>query len=826
MPIDRALPQLVAALREHRCGVVTAPPGSGKTTRVPPALVDSGLVDGEVWVLQPRRLAARASARRVAQERGGRVGGEVGYQVRHDKAVSAATRIRFVTEGILVRQLVRDPFLPGVGAVVLDEFHERSLESDLALAMLAEVRATVRDDLLLVVMSATLDADPVVEFLAPCPRIDAEGQAFAVDVEYLAERGNGPAGVRAAVSRALTDTPGDVLVFLPGVGEIHACADELHGAPSLRGVDVLPLHGSLTPEQQDQAIAVGPRRRVVLATNVAETSITIAGVTAVVDSGLARTLRHDPSRGLDRLELTHISRASAEQRRGRAGRTAPGVCYRLWSKAEDRGLAAFDLPEIRRLDLAGLALQVRAFARRDPAEFGWFEPPDEAALRAADDLLQLLGAVRDGAVTALGEAMLRYPLHPRLARMMEEGRRRGMERSAAELAALLAERDLQRGAQAAADPFAQCALLHELEQSGFRAGVARGLDVDTRAARAVAKARDQLARGATDRVEPDAAALVKTMLAGFPDRVSFRDSALSADGVMASGRGCRLTMTDHENLGPLFLVLRVRDASTQKQPRALVSLACALQEEWLEEVFPGSLRDEERVELDAVRGAVVVRHRRCFGNLVLEQRVGGRPDPEQAAELLEAELRRDLWRHLGDQPELRELLARLAFVRRASPDSGIPDLGDAEVADAAAAACVGLTRLADVARAPIHDALLDALPGDARARLTRDAPVRVTLPSGRQAKVDYTSGPEPFVAARLQEFFGATTGPRLCSGRVPLLLHLLAPNHRPIQITSDLGSFWAQVYPRERGALRRRYPKHAWPDDPLTAAPESRPRRR
>ncbi len=830
LPVDEVLPALLAGLAQHGVCVLSAPPGSGKTTRVPGAIIDAGL-QGEVWVLQPRRLAARSAARRVAAERGSGLGDEVGYQVRFDTRAGKSTRIRFVTEGILVRQLVRDPFLPGVGAVVLDEFHERSLEADLALAMLTEIRETVREDLQLVVMSATLDNASVSAFLAPCGVVEADGRLHDVRVEHLPGRGELDARVSTAVRQALEETVGDVLVFLPGVREIAACQAALSEMAGRRGLLVLPLHGQLAPDQQDAAILSGDQRKVVLATNVAETSVTIEGVTAVVDSGLARVLRHDPGRGLDRLELTTIRRASAEQRRGRAGRTAPGVCYRLWSLAEERGMPAFETPEIRRLDLAGLVLQVRAFAGRDPGEFGWFESPEPQGLAQANELLELLGAVADGQVTELGHAMLRHPLHPRLGRMFEEGRRRGFPWAAAELAALLSEREIQGRQRGAADLLDTRSLLHQVEAAGFGEALGRRLGVDVRAARAVVRVRDQLARGGRDRAEPSDEDLIKMLLSAYPDRVSKRDNEQTVDGVMASGRGCRLTMQDHENLGDLFLSLRVRESGNRQQSRSQVSVACALREEWLSEVFPAGIREEESVEFDTKSAAVVVRKRTVFGQVALSERTGGRPDPSQAAAMLSEAVAKDPWRYLGAQEELRGFLARLHWLREqalltGSDDGGFPAIGDAEVVAAVAVAGIGSTRLSELVKVPILGVLQSALPPGIVRRVAMEAPERIELPSGRKARIDYSGGAEPFVAARLQEFFGLADTPRLAGGRVPLLLHLLAPNHRPVQITRDLASFWETVYPGVRSELRRRYPRHAWPENPQKAAPESRPKRR
>ncbi|HLU39879.1 MAG TPA: helicase-related protein, partial [Planctomycetota bacterium] len=603
LPIAPHLPAIVAAVRAHGVLLLAAPPGTGKTTLVPGALCDAG-IDGEVVVLEPRRLAARQAARRVAFLRGSALGGEVGYQVRHEQRVSAATRIRFVTEGILVRRLVDDPTLPGVGCVVLDEFHERHVEGDLALAMLKEVRATVRPDLRLVVMSATLDAGPLRAYLAPCAEHAVEAAYHPVRTEYLgggafvgardlAER------VREGVRRALQEGDGDVLVFLPGAGEIAAAADAIRDGVA-RGCEVIPLHGQLDGEDQDRALRPARTRKVILATNIAETSLTIEGVTAVVDSGLARVLRHDPGRGLDTLRVERISRANADQRRGRAGRTGPGRCYRLWSRAEETTMAAFPTPEVRRIDLAGPALEVRAFSGRPAAAFDWLEAPEPAALQRADELLLRLQAVdASGRITAVGRAMLGWPLHPRLARTMVAARAMGCARAASEVVALLAERELggrggaERGAPLSGDVLAQREAFRAARARDFAPGACRALGVDPDAARAVERARAQIARGEDhDRPGDDFDARLRAaVLHGFPDRVARRTHPTSREAVMVGGRGLTLPDSVQELDGELLVALRALET---RGARAGVGAYCAVDPERLAAL---GVADEEVVQL-------------------------------------------------------------------------------------------------------------------------------------------------------------------------------------------------------------------------------------
>lgn len=829
LPIDDALPAVQRALRTASTLLLMAPPGSGKTTRVPPALLEIVAAGQEVVVLEPRRLAARAAAARVAQELGVELGGLVGYQVRGDARTSRATRIRFVTEGVLVRQIVQDPFLEGTAAVCLDEFHERHLEGDLALAMLAESRATVRPDLRLCVMSATLDPAPLRAFLPGCEVVEADGRLFPVAVVHLQRATDEPLEivVRTAVEKALDETPGDVLVFLPGTGEIGRCEQALQNLARRRDVLVLPLHGRLEAAEQDRAIRPQSRRKVVLSTNVAESSLTIAGVTAVVDSGMAREMRFDRGRGTDVLQLERISLASATQRAGRAGRTGPGVCYRLWSAAEERGMPARTLPEVQRVDLSGPVLLVRAFAGRDPATFGWFEKPATDALLAADRLLADLGAIdgTSGALRPFGKALLQMPLHPRLAAVVQEGRELGCAFVAATAAVLLSDLD-QLGRDGAGDLHAAVDAFLYAEERGFPESLCREFGSWPQQARQMKLSRDRLlGGGGRDRGDAarDTSWLARCLLAGFPDRVARRSATGEArNAVMVGGRGVSLPAAadGHD------LVLALRLLETGRQQRSRVTLVVALQLADLEAVAPDALETVVTAELDEAGGRVVAVREHRYRDLPLRSSRGGELPAGRAAELLLPVVAAAPWQWLGEQKDLRRLLGRARWLAERMPDLGLPAWDDRAVAAAALELLGDRADLRSLRDADVGTLLLAGLSQPQRRALQQFAPDRIELPSGRAAVVDYTAPAGPTIGARLQEFFGLRAVGALAGGRVPVVLELLAPNHQPVQVTTDLPSFWANVYPQVRRELSRRYPRHSWPEDPLAANPEARPRRR
>ena len=888
LPIDELLPEVTSALRAGPALVVEAPPGAGKTTRLPPALLRAGLAGaGEVVVLEPRRLAARMAARRVAAELGERPGETVGWQVRFEDVSGPRTRLRFVTEALLTRRLLAGPDLPGVGVVVLDEFHERHLDGDLALALLARLAAR-RRDLKLVVMSATLDAAPVARFLG-APSLRSEGRAFPVQLEHLSPEDSArdlrlEERVASAVRRALRDEPdGHVLVFLPGAAEIRRAREALAG---LTVAEVLPLHGDLSPEEQDRAVGPSSRRKVILSTNVAETSVTIEGVVAVVDSGLARVAAHSPWSGLPTLELRKVSRASAAQRAGRAGRTRPGRCLRLYTRHDHDARPEFDVPEIRREDLAGTALAL-AQLELVPGEEFWLDPPPPAAWEAAQALLRDLGALdAAGRITGLGRRLARFPLHPRLARLVVAADEAGAGSGGALLAALLGERDIRafdagRLAGAGApvprrdvptgpsDLLELASLFEEAAGARFSDAALRRLRLAPGAVQAVERARKQLERllsvrpesfdsgrsaaYAQDRLRAANAArsrratatstssstatataedaLLRATLAGFPDRVARRRAPGSDEVVLAGGGSARLAPESAVREAPLLVAVdaeerRARVAGRPGAGGAVVRLASAVTQEMLLDLFPGSLRYDEEVRWDAAAERADGFERLVYRDLVLEETRAARTDPERAASVLFEAARARGARSFAAEGALDRLLARIAFAARHAPDAGLVAPGDGALEPALRAACQGRRSFAELREVGLDAALLGALAPPARAALERLAPERVTLPGGRTVKVQYEAGDKPpWIESRLQDFFGLADGPRLAQGRVPLVLHLLAPNGRAQQVTTDLAGFWSRHYPAVRRELMRRYPRHAWPEDPLHAEPPQARRR-
>lgn len=840
LPIDAVLPDLLTALRRQPAAVLRAPTGAGKTTRVPPALLDAGLAGaGRIVMLEPRRLAARAAARRMAQERGGQVGDEFGYHVRFDRKAGPRTRVLAVTPGILLRMLQDDPYLESAGVVVFDEFHERGLESDLALGMVRLVQQTVRPEVHIVAMSATLAAEAVAAYLGDCPVIASEGRLFPVEILYEPRPDHQPWPVAAAraAGRLLDRTDGDLLVFLPGLGEIRQTAHQLEPLARERNLAVLPLYGDLPPGQQDAALLPQQRRRVVLATNVAETSVTVEGVTGVVDTGLARELVFDPGVGLDRLKLVPISRASAEQRAGRAGRTRPGVCVRLWSAGSHLARPEQTLPEIRRVDLAAAVLQLLCWGGADVNTFPWLEPPNEATVAQARTLLRRLGAVHDRGITDLGRTLARLPVHPRAGRLLVEGQRRGQAERAALAAALLSERDpFARQADAGrevpshatdSDVLERVEALEEFEHGGRLRGER---ELNRNAARFVLRARDQLLRslrqetagrhsGNTEGASADEAFL-RSLLAAFPDRLARRRERGNSRGVMVGGRGVRLAPSSGVRDAELFLCVDV-DAG---RAESLVRQASAVQRDWL----PAErLTTATEVSFDADAERVVARRLLRYEDLVLEESEAARPDDEQVARVLTAAAGERLDHVLPPADSPAGLYrTRVRCLREWLPELGLPALVEADLREVLGWLCHGRRSFAELRSAPWLEALQGKLTPHQRQAVEREAPERLAVPSGSRITLRYEEGRPPVLAVRIQEVFGLRETPRVAGGRVRVLLHLLAPNYRPQQVTDDLASFWANTYPQVRKELRARYPKHAWPEDPLSAAPESRPRRR
>lgn len=843
LPIDPLLPQVVSALRAGPSLVLEAPPGAGKTTRVPPALLDAGVAGkGEVLVLQPRRLAARLAAARVADERGERLGDTVGYQIRFDDVSGPNTRIRFLTEGLLTRKLVSEPLLPGVGAVLLDEFHERHLAGDLALALLKRLQDGPRQDLKLLVMSATLDATPIAGWLG-CPSLRSEGRRFEVAISHQERADERPLDqqVAGAVKRLVADgLDGDVLVFLPGAAEIRRAREALEEVCGRHGIELHALHGDLAAAEQDRAVRPGRARKVILSTNVAETSVTIEGVAAVVDSGLARVAAHSPWSGMPTLKLQKVSRASAVQRAGRAGRTRAGVCVRLYTRGDLEGRPAHDAPEISRLDLAEAGLALRAAGVADVRGFGFFEPPPPAAIDAAESLLRRLGAVGEGgALTDVGRRLVRFPLHPRLARLVVEAERRGVATEGATLAALLGERDIRLEARArvgagtgpasrgASGPSDLLELAERFE--GALRGGARAHGVDPAAVQSVDRVRRQLERLLDKRAasRPSTPALVeeaelKAVLAAFPDRVARRRRPRSPEVVLSGGGAATL---DPQSVVHDAELLVAADAEERKGG-VVVRLASRIEPEWLLELAPAEIGDFEGLEWNAELQRVDRVTRLTYDGLALEETRAPAPASEAAAKVLADEALRAGVERFCDPAALASLRARIEAVRSAFPETRFPALDDAFARVALEQLCQSARSFKELQEADLLGALQGHLSPEQARLLAKEAPERLTLAGGRTAKVSWEAGKPPWLESRLQDFFGSLKGPSVLGGRVPLVLHLLAPNMRAVQVTTDLSGFWDRHYPAVRRELMRKYPRHSWPEDPRTAQPSPPLKRR
>jgi ATP-dependent helicase HrpB len=821
LPIDPLLPEVVARLRESSGLVLTAAPGAGKTTRVPRAILEAGIAgDGEVIVLEPRRIAARLAARRVAEELGERLGERVGYQVRFEEVAGPKTRLRFVTEGLLARRLLSEPTLPGVGVVVLDELHERSVHTDLALALLRRLQRT-RPDLKLVAMSATMDPEPVAAFLGGAPILASEGRQFEVRVDYLQLPSPLPLErqVASGLSKLLAEgVPGDVLVFLPGAAEIRAATEACAALADQADLVLLPLHGSLSPEEQDRAVRPADRRKVILSTNVAETSVTIDGVAAVIDSGLSRQAGHSAWSGLPTLKVGKVSRASAAQRAGRAGRTQPGICLRLYTRHDHDARPAYETPEILRSDLAEPLLAIKAAGVRTSGELGWFEPPPGEAVAAAEALLQLLGAsAKDGSLTELGRRLLRFPLHPRLGRLIVEAEKRGAAEEACDLAALLGERDarLDRGTMASgpSDP------LEILEAAQGRRG-ARYERTARQLGRLCSRSQPKLSGAEVDEV------LQIALLAGFPDRVARRRRP-GSDEFLLSGGGAATLARESVVRGAALIV--AVEAEEQRQPGrptgALIRQASAIEPGWLVDLLPDALREETELTWNAEGERVESTWKLIYGQIAVEEERGGRGDPERAAAVLaEAALAKGPGA-FADPEELARFAARVSCAASWHPEAALPPLGEAELRAALRELCTGRRSFAELRETSLLEALRGQLSFEQQRLLDQVAPEQAQLPGGRKARIEYKAGQPPWVESRLQDFCGLRQTPAVDRGRVPLVLHLLAPNKRAVQVTSDLAGFWERTYPSVRKELSRRYPRHQWPDDPRLPLPPRPPRR-
>jgi ATP-dependent helicase HrpB len=813
LPVDEALPRLKEALAARNAAVLVAPPGAGKTTRVPLALLDAPWLKGHKIVMQePRRLAARAAARRMAATLGEAVGDTVGYRVRLDTKVGPRTRIEVVTDGLFLRMLQDDPSLAGIGCVIFDELHERGLETDLSFALVREAQTALREDLRVIAMSATLDPGPVAERLGGAPVISSEGRMFPIDTRYLDREPSGRIedAVASTVRRALAEEDGSALVFLPGVGEIRRVEERLSLASN---VDVVPLYGDLSPADQDRAIAPSPagRRKVVLATSIAETSLTIEGVRIVIDCGLMRVPRFSPRSGMTRLETVRVSQASSDQRRGRAGRLEPGVCYRLWPEEAQRGLLPFTPPEILDADLAPMALELALWGAND-ATLPWLTPPPAASLATARALLADLGALdAAGAITPHGRAMARLGQHPRLAHLVLKGRDLGQGRIAALLAAILGERDFLRLPAGQRD----VDLRHRVDIAlgGKRDGTLRLIQE---------QARRLMPRDAKAET-PDVSMTGALLALAYPDRIGRRRPGTNRY-LLSGGRGAALADGD-PMANEEFIVVADLDGSAQD---ARIFLAAPITPGEIEELFADRIVDEQAVHWDGREGAVLARQRRRLGAVLLEDKPLAKPDGDKVKAAMIEGIREIGPGALPWSDDLVHWRERVAFMR--TLDESWPDLSDAALLGSLdswlAPFLDGVSRRSHLPRVDLSAALRALVPWDKQRELDRLAPTHVEVPSGSRAPIDYAIPAEPTLSVRLQEMFGLVDTPRVGGGKVPLTIHLLSPARRPVQVTRDLASFWKNGYRAVKAELKGRYPRHYWPDDPLVAEPTARVRPR
>ena len=832
-PIDAILPDLVAAIRANPSVVLHAPPGAGKTTRVPLVLLRALPPEqGRIVMLEPRRIAAVSAARWMAKSIGEEVGATVGYAIRFDTKTSKKTRIEVVTEGILTRRLQSDPGLEDTAVVIFDEFHERSIHADLALALCLDVRKSLRPDLKIMVMSATLDYGPIAALLGNAPVITSPGKAFAVEERYLEDTaGMLPARVAGAVRIALREAQGDILVFLPGSGEIRAAVKELHETVNLDNnrITLHPLYGDLPFDEQERAIMPSKEsRKVVLATNIAETSLTIEGVQVVIDCGQTRMLRYDPSTGMNRLVTVPVSRASAEQRKGRAGRLGPGVCYRLYGSHDLHSMLPFTQPEMLLSDLSQLVLELAVWGVKDANALSWLDAPPSAAWDSALSLLQDLGALdRSGSVTAAGRAMARLPLHPRLGRLMTYAENLGCPDLGADLAAILTERDIFRhsaGDRKVDEPD----ILERLDSLRcWRAGKCTDSRADRSALRTVERTSKQLSRLSVetavrpDRDTIDQDVVSRLLLAAFPDRICKRREGGGGRFIHVQGRGVRLSLNSHLGSSP-YLIAVVVDAGENAE--GFVHIAAPVDEELIRSECASRIESVRKIEWDRKENRITAAVEERYGSLLLSKKPFNPADTEAAPIL--CEIIRTAPGMLTVSREARQFQARVGLMRRFFPEEAWPDLSDAELfqhpEEWLASWFGGIRSAQGLSALNVFPALRARLSWKQQQLLDERAPGSIIVPSGSNVAIDYTAGDQPVLAVKLQEMFGLADTPAIAGGRIKLVLHLLSPARRPVQITQDLKGFWDTSYEQVKKDLKGRYPKHPWPDDPWNAIPTRR----
>ena len=840
LPIYQLENALVHKLKEFSRLILQAPTGSGKSTQVPQILLDHGfLANGEVVVLQPRRLATRMLAARVAEERGVTLGDEVGYQIRFDKVASARTKIRFVTEGVLLRQLLNDPTLKNIAVIIFDEFHERHLYGDISLARALHLQESARPDLKLIVMSATLDTHQIANYLAPdCYTLQSEGRTFPVEIEYL------PKPFRPEdypvwevandeLSRLAATTEGDALIFMPGAYEIGRTVQAIRDSRVGRDFIVLPLHGELPVADQDAALRRYGQRKVVVATNVAETSLTIDGVRLVIDSGLARIARFDPHRGINTLLVEKISRASSDQRAGRAGRTSPGRCVRLWTELEHEARAPQELPEIKRLDLAEVVLTLKASGVENVREFRWLESPSLTAIDRAETLLRDLGALdeKSGAISEMGRRMLAFPMHPRYARMLIEADRRKCVRAIALIAALSQGRSLLRrsenpqmtrdredilGEKEVSDFLILMRAFRFAEQSRYNPQKCRQLGINGPAARETAATFEQflkLAKNeklAVSEDSPDEGAIQRCVLAGFADQLAKRcdESTLRCDLVHARrGVLARESVVRHSDL---FVAADVREVQIKGELTVLLNIATAIEESWLRELYPDAFLDESVAFFDKLQKRIRSRSVTLFRDLVISESLSDKVSLDAAAQILakmalSGEIPLKSW-----DAAVEQWIVRLNRLREWMPELELPALANDDRLALIEQICHGATNARDVKERSVWPTVKSWLSPMQQSLLDKFAPERIELPNGKRWKILYDAQAAPTISARIQELYGVEGSLLIASARVPLVISVLAPNHRPIQVTQNLSTFWRESYPKLKLELQRKYPKHEW----------------
>jgi ATP-dependent helicase HrpB len=857
LPIWEIHSQIIDSLRTGNRLILSAPTGSGKTTQVPQMLLQSGLLaDGQVVILQPRRLAARLLATRVAQELGVKLGREVGYQIRFENVTSRETKIRFVTEGVLLRQMIDDPQLKGVSVLLFDEFHERHLYGDITLARALDVQESSRPDLRIGVMSATLDADLLAQYLKPRV-LTSEGRTFPVEIRYSTEpsyNDKRPIWEQAADAfgqYVRSGGQGDVLVFMPGGFEISQTIEAIRHTDEAKGFILLPLHGELPPNDQDAAVARYPQRKVVVSTNVAETSLTIDGVRLVIDSGLARIPRFDANRGINTLLVEKISQSSADQRAGRAGRTAPGVCMRLWSRDEHAHRPAQELPEIKRLDLAEVVLTLKAAGIENLRKFRWLEPPDELSLTHAEELLTDLGALKPATrhvglespanpqtgmsapqITPVGRKMLAFPIHPRYARMLLAAQEYGCVYQAALVAALTQGRDLLLrnvgrdtnqlredllGEKASSDFWILMRAWTYASKNQFRMDACRKLGIHAVTARQVGPLFEHFLRIAKKEgldVEPREVkdeALQKCVLIGFSDRVAHRlDQGTLRCELVHNRRGvlARESVVQHANL---FVVAEVREVEGKDEElRTILSLATAIEADWLRELFPEDIEGDLKVQFDPTQKRVMAAELSRFRGLALSARRIEPPPVEAAARLLAEEvvaghLVLKEWDHTIEQ-----WILRLNLLSKWCPEFELPPIPEEDRRHLIEQICHGAIGYKDIKDREVRPVVQSWLSHAQRELLDKHAPERLSLANGRTPKVSYEASNPPHIAMRIQELYDVTQTPKIAMGRVPVLVHILTPGMKPVQVTQDLANFWREHYPKIKSEMQRRYPKHEW----------------